>query len=92
MRIFTTIYQAGFWSADPQEMAQNVYYFETSDDDPETGIGPTRSATGHAFHRAASLSAAIPAPDQQRHPSLIAITFDRYRALPMRAALKRARH
>jgi K+-sensing histidine kinase KdpD len=30
-------YQAGFWKEDPQELAQNVYYFETSDDDPETG-------------------------------------------------------
>src|ERR1035441_1949760 len=33
------VYTAGFWNVDPQEMAQNVYYFETSDDDPETGIG-----------------------------------------------------
>ncbi len=33
------VYQAGFWSVDPQEIAQNVYYFETSDDDPETGMG-----------------------------------------------------
>ncbi len=33
------VYQAGYWSIDPQEMAQNVYYFETSDDDPEPGLG-----------------------------------------------------
>jgi len=39
-----TVYQAGYWSADPQEMAQNVYYFETTDDDPETG--PARGAAG----------------------------------------------
>ena len=32
------IYQAGLWNVDPQELAQNVYYFETSDDDAETGI------------------------------------------------------
>ena len=34
-----TVYQAGFWSQDPQELAQNVYYFESSDDEEETGIG-----------------------------------------------------
>ncbi|MGB7741642.1 MAG: DUF4118 domain-containing protein, partial [Terracidiphilus sp.] len=33
------VYTAGYWSVDPQELAQNVYYFETSDDDPESGIG-----------------------------------------------------
>ena len=33
------VYHAGYWSVDPQEIAQNVYYFETSDDDPETGVG-----------------------------------------------------
>jgi len=33
------VYQAGYWNVDPQEMAQNVYYFETSDDDPASGIG-----------------------------------------------------
>ena len=33
------VYQAGFWNVDPQEMAQNIYYFETSDDDPVTGVG-----------------------------------------------------
>ena len=33
------VYQAGYWSGDPQEMAQNIYYFETTDDDPKTGIG-----------------------------------------------------
>jgi len=34
-----TVYQAGFWNADPEEMARNVYYFETSDDDPQSGLG-----------------------------------------------------
>ena len=33
------VYQAGIWNVDPQELAQNVYYFETSDDDPATGLG-----------------------------------------------------
>ncbi len=32
------VYQAGNWSVDPGELVQNVYHFETSDDDPHTGI------------------------------------------------------
>jgi len=28
------VYQAGIWNVDPREMAQSVYYFGTSDDDP----------------------------------------------------------
>src|SRR5215831_18686953 len=31
-------YEAGYWNDDPQELAQNVYYFESSDDDPKIGI------------------------------------------------------
>ena len=38
------VYQAGFWTQDPQEMAQNVYYFETSDDDPDTGVAAASCA------------------------------------------------
>jgi two-component system sensor histidine kinase KdpD len=74
------VYTAGFWNVDPQEMAQNVYYFETADDDPVTGIGRrvvrlgtvpvgslvVRGDTGPLINNAIA--------------SLIAITFDRYRA------------
>jgi two-component system, OmpR family, sensor histidine kinase KdpD len=74
------VYTAGFWNVDPQEMAQNVYYFETADDDPVTGIGRrvvrlgtvpvgslvVRGDTGPLINNAIA--------------SLIAVTFDRYRA------------
>jgi len=33
------VYSAGHWNADPRELAQNVYYFESSDDDAATGLG-----------------------------------------------------
>lgn len=33
-----TVYQAGFWKADPQEQAQSVYHFGTSDDDAALGL------------------------------------------------------
>jgi two-component system sensor histidine kinase KdpD len=62
------VYQAGIWSLDPLELAQNVYYFETSDDDPATGVGSlvVRGETSPLTNNAIA--------------SLIAITFDRYRA------------
>ncbi|MEI9969694.1 MAG: DUF4118 domain-containing protein [Terracidiphilus sp.] len=74
------VYTAGFWNVDPQEMAQNVYYFETADDDPVTGVGRrvvrlgtvpvgslvVRGDTGPLINNAIA--------------SLIAVTFDRYRA------------
>ncbi len=73
-------YQAGRWTIDPGELALNVYHFETSDDDPHTGIGrrvirlaavPIGSLVlrGELSPLAASALAAI-----------VAITFDRYRA------------
>ena len=75
-----SVYQAGLWDANPQEMAQNVYYFETADDDPVTGVGRrvvrlgsvpvgslvVRGDTGPLINNAIA--------------SLIAVTFDRYRA------------
>lgn len=73
-------YQAGLWRDDPQEMAQNAFHFESSGDDPQTGLHrrvvslgtvPVGSliARGEADPRAITFVA-----------SLIAITFDRYRA------------
>ncbi len=74
------VYQAGYWKVDPQEMARNVYYFETSDDDRESGIGRRVVRLG-----AAPVGSLVVRGDS--HPlinsaiaSLIAITFDRYRA------------
>ena len=74
------IYQAGLWQDDPQEVAQNAFHFESSDDDPKSGLHrrvvslgtvPVGSliARGEADPLAITFAA-----------SLIAITFDRYRA------------
>jgi len=74
------VYQAGFWTIDPEEMAQSVYYFGTSDDDPQTGIGRRVVRLGTV-----PIGSLVVRGDT--HPlinnaiaSLIAITFDRYRA------------
>jgi len=74
------VYQAGYWNVDPQEMAQNVYYFETTDDDPESGIGRRVVRLG-----AVPIGSLVVRGDtspliNNAIASLIAITFDRYRA------------
>ncbi len=74
------LYQAGFWNVDPQEMAQNVYYFETSDDDPETGIGRRVVRLGTVPVGSLVVRGDTSPLTNNAIASLIAITFDRYRA------------
>jgi len=74
------IYQAGFWSEDPRELAQNVYYFETSDDDPETGIGRRVVRLGTVPIGSLVVRGDTSPLTNNAIASLIAITFDRYRA------------
>jgi two-component system sensor histidine kinase KdpD len=74
------VYQAGFWSVDPQEIAQNVYYFETSDDDPETGMGRRVVRLGSVPVGSLVVRGETSPLTNNAIASLIAITFDRYRA------------
>ena len=74
------VYQAGYWNVDPQEMVQNVYYFETSDDDAETGIGRRVVRLGAAPIGSLVLRGGTSPLTNNAIASLIAITFDRYRA------------
>jgi two-component system sensor histidine kinase KdpD len=74
------VYQAGYWNVDPQEMAQNVYYFETSDDDPETGIGRRVVRLGAVPIGSLVVRGDTSPLTNNAIASLIAITFDRYRA------------
>jgi two-component system, OmpR family, sensor histidine kinase KdpD len=74
------VYQAGFWSQDPQEMAQSVYYFETADDDPETGIGRRVVRLGSVPIGSLMVRGDTNPLINNAIASLIAITFDRYRA------------
>ena len=75
-----TVYQAGNWSVDPQEMAQNVYYFETSDDDPTTGLGRRVVRLGTVPIGSLVVRGDTSPLTNNAIASLIAITFDRYRA------------
>jgi two-component system, OmpR family, sensor histidine kinase KdpD len=74
------VYTAGFWNVDPQELAQNVYYFETSDDDPETGIGRRVVRLGSVPVGSLVVRGDTGPLTNNAIASLIAITFDRYRA------------
>src|SRR5208283_5089507 len=74
------VYQAGYWSTDPQEMAQNVYYFETSDDDPATGLGRRVVRLGTVAVGSLLVRGETTPLVNNAIASLIAITFDRYRA------------
>jgi two-component system sensor histidine kinase KdpD len=74
------VYQAGYWNADPEEMARNVYYFETSDDDPETGLGRRVVRLGNVPVGSLVVRGDTTPLVNNAIASLIAITFDRYRA------------
>jgi two-component system sensor histidine kinase KdpD len=74
------VYTAGYWSVDPQELAQNVYYFETSDDDPKTGIGRRVVRLGTVPIGSLVVRGDTSPLINNAIASLIAITFDRYRA------------
>ncbi|MDE3163177.1 MAG: DUF4118 domain-containing protein [Acidobacteriota bacterium] len=73
-------YQAGFWPEDPQEIAQNVYYFETSDDDAATGISRRVVRLGNVPIGSIVVRGDTSPLTNNAIASLIAITFDRYRA------------
>jgi two-component system sensor histidine kinase KdpD len=73
------IYQAGSWGLDPHELVQNVYYFETSNDDPETGIGRRVLRLGTVPIGALVVRGDTGPLTNDAIASLIAITFDRYR-------------
>jgi two-component system sensor histidine kinase KdpD len=74
------VYQAGYWSVDPMELAQNVYYFETSDDDASSGIGRRVVRLGTVPVGSLVVRGETGPLTNNAIASLIAITFDRYRA------------
>ncbi|HXS77460.1 MAG TPA: ATP-binding protein [Terracidiphilus sp.] len=74
------IYEAGYWNVDPQELAQNVYYFESSDDDPGTGIARRVLRLGNIPIGSIVMRGDTSPLTNNAIASLIAVTFDRYRA------------
>ena len=74
------VYQAGIWNVEPRETAQNVYYFGSSDDDPETGVGRRVVRLGNVPVGSLVVRGDTSPLTNNAIASLIAITFDRYRA------------
>jgi two-component system sensor histidine kinase KdpD len=74
------VYQAGYWGVDARELAQNVYYFEKSDDDPLTGIGRRVLRLGTVPIGSLVVKGETSPLTNNSIASLIAISFDRYRA------------
>ena len=67
-------------NVDPQELAQNVYYFETSDDEPESGIARRVVRLGTVPVGSVVIRGETSPLTNNAIASLIAVTFDRYRA------------
>ncbi len=74
------IYQAGEWTVDPGELVQNVYHFETSNDDPSTGISRRVIRLGAVPIGSIVLRGDTSPLTNSLLAAVIAITFDRYRA------------
>jgi two-component system sensor histidine kinase KdpD len=74
------IYQAGVWQESPRELAQNVYYFETTGDDSEIGLGRRVVRLGNVPIGSLVVRGETSPLTNNAIASLIAITFDRYRA------------
>ncbi|HEY3703493.1 MAG TPA: HAMP domain-containing sensor histidine kinase [Terracidiphilus sp.] len=74
------VYQAGKWSVDPSELAQNVYHFESSDDDPHTGVSRRVVRLGAVPIGSVVVRGNMEPLSNSAVAAVIAITFDRYRA------------
>jgi two-component system sensor histidine kinase KdpD len=75
------VYEAGHWNSSPLEMVQNVYHFGTSDDDRATGISRRVVLLGSVPIGSLLLKGDTTPVTNSAIAALIAITFDRYRAL-----------
>jgi len=75
------VYPAGYWKLDPREMAQNVYTFSTSDDDPVTGLGRRVVRMGSIPIGSLLVRGDTSPLINNAIAALIALAFDRYRAL-----------
>jgi two-component system sensor histidine kinase KdpD len=74
------VYQAGYWQMDPRELAQNVYTFATSDDDPATGLSRRVIRLGSAPVGSLVVRGDTSPLINNAIAALMALAFDRYRA------------
>ena len=74
------VYEAGKWKSDPNELVQNVYHFETTDDDPDTGVSRRVVRLGTVPIGSLVVRGEVSPLTVSTLAAVIAITFDRYRA------------
>ena len=74
------VYQAGAWGVDPTELTQNVFYFETSADDEETGVSRRVLRLGAMPIGSLVLRGETQPVMNDAIADIVAMTFDRYRA------------
>lgn len=75
------VYKAGQWIRDPLELVQNVYHFGTSDDDRATGVSRRVIRLGSVPIGGLVFCGQTSPLTNSAIAALIAVTFDRYRAL-----------
>lgn len=74
------VYEAGEWGVDAREMAQSVFYFGRVDDNAETGISRRVLRMGNLPIGSVVLKGTTTPLTNDAIASLVAVTFDRYRA------------
>ena len=74
------VYPAGYWQMDPRELAQNVYTFATSDDDPASGLSRRVIRLGSAPVGSIVVRGDTSPLINNAIAALMALAFDRYRA------------
>jgi two-component system sensor histidine kinase KdpD len=74
------VYQAGKWRIDPGEMAQNVFHFESSDDDVKIGLSRRVLRLGSVPIGSLLLRGETSPLTNSTIAAIVAITFDRFRA------------
>jgi two-component system sensor histidine kinase KdpD len=74
------VYKAGKWRIDPGEMAQNVFHFESSDDDPQIGLSRRVLRLGSVPVGSLLLRGDTSPLTNSTIAAIVAITFDRFRA------------
>jgi two-component system, OmpR family, sensor histidine kinase KdpD len=83
--------RAGDWLDDLEDLVRNVYFFETSDHDPETGLHRKVLRVGNLPIGALLLRGDISELTSSAIAAVTAITFDRYHSLANESRTESAR-
>ena len=85
------VYRVGEWFDDLEDLLQNIYFFETVSNDPETGLIRRVLHMGNLPIGAILLRGEISILMANAIASVVAITFDRYHAFANESRTERAR-